>query len=143
MTKTKSQMAEAQKPEMRLARTLAPPFQTAVRGLTRPTIFSGRAGAQSCRHILAFGMRPLCVSENSCNSCLRESVQGFPRPLKAIQCYPRLFKGFWGKYFFISHPSPLNFQPATHYGPFRPNPAYWELFRTPSPPGVPHPINFI
>jgi hypothetical protein len=45
-------------------------------------------------------------SRNSRTRLSRGSLQGFPRPFKAIQGYPNLFKGFWKKkivYFFWKH----------------------------------------
>jgi hypothetical protein len=80
------------------------------------------------------------------------SIQGFPRPFKAIKAYPSLFKGFWKKNYSFGQPSTFNLQLSTFNfqrlprstwcNRLRPIPTYWDLFRTPSPPGCPsrHPI---
>jgi hypothetical protein len=53
------------------------------------------------------------------------SIQGFPKPLKAIQRYPRLLKGFWKKIIFCSTTRPI----STYSGLFRP-------IGHPLPPGL-------
>jgi hypothetical protein len=58
------------------------------------------------------------------------SIQGFPRPFKAIKAYPSLLKGFWKKNYSFGQPSTFNFQRATDSGLLGPIP-------DPLPPGVP------